>query len=156
MVWFRLLLHFIVWSNLSIPQNVTYIEKVGSKWGLSAHSHGVKLPLKPGDAEKIMALPIPSIPNQAVVSSYAKLCGELMFVGINTMPTIIYSIHLLAGFMTNATKGHLEYAKTVLRYVYSNRHRSITYCASHSTTLARSQRGKFDRTLQAFCQPYLI
>ena len=120
-----------------------YIEKVGSKWGLSANSHGVKLPLKPGDAEKIMSLPIPSIPNQAVVSSYAKLCGELMFVGLNTMPTIIYSIHLLTRFMTNATKSHLDYAKTVLRYVYSNRHRSITYCASRSTTLAPGQLGAY-------------
>ena len=46
-----------------------YIEKVGAKWGLSENSHGVKLPLKPGDAERIMSLPIPSTPNQAVVSS---------------------------------------------------------------------------------------
>jgi hypothetical protein len=74
---------------------------------------------------------------------YAKLCGELMFVGINTMPTIIYSIHLLAQFMTNATKSHLDYAKTVLRYVYSNRHRSLKYCASRSTTLAPGQLGAY-------------
>ena len=66
-----------------------------------------------------------------------------MFVGINAMPTIIYSIHLLARFMTNATKSHLDYAKTVLRYVYSNRHRSLKYCASRSTTLAPGQLGAY-------------
>ena len=66
-----------------------------------------------------------------------------MFVGINAMPAIIYSIHLLARFMTNATKSHLTYAKTVLRYVYSNRHRSLKYCASRSTTLAPGQLGAY-------------
>jgi hypothetical protein len=59
------------------------------------------------------------------------------------MPTIIFSIHLLARFMTNATKSHLAYAKTVLRYVFSNRHRSFTYCDSRSTTLAPGQLGAY-------------
>ena len=35
-----------------------------------------------------------------------------MFVAINMMPIIIFYIHLLARFMTNATKEHLSYAKT--------------------------------------------
>jgi hypothetical protein len=67
---------------------------VAAKWGLTKESHSFKLPLKPGDAEKIMALPIPATPNPAVVSFYAKLCGELMLVDINTMPTITLPIHL--------------------------------------------------------------
>ena len=48
-------------KKFRIPANqAPYIEKVGSKWGLSEDSNGVKLPLKPGDADKIMSLPIPS------------------------------------------------------------------------------------------------
>ena len=58
-----------------------------------------------------------------------------MFVAINTMPIIIFYIHLLARFMTNATKEHLGYAKTVLRFVFANRHRSLIYNASRSSIM---------------------
>jgi len=56
-----------------------------------------------------------------VVSLYAKLIGELMFIAINTQPLIAQPVNALARFiarfMTNANAELYVLAKGVLRYL---------------------------------------
>jgi hypothetical protein len=57
------------------------------------------------------------------------LIGELMYVAVNTVPTIAYAVSCLARYMTKATPQHYEYARQVLRYLKGVKHRKLTWCA---------------------------
>jgi hypothetical protein len=49
-----------------------------------------------------IAARLPRTPHPEVVSLYAKLIGELMFIAINTQPLIAQPVNALARFMTTA------------------------------------------------------
>ena len=51
------------------------------------------------------------------------LIGELMYVAVNTVPTIAYAVSCLARYMTKTTPQHYEYACQVLRYLKDVKHR---------------------------------
>jgi len=61
---------------------------------------------------------LPRTPHPEVVSLYAKLIGELMFIDINTQPLIAQPVNALARFMTNANAELYVLAKGVLRYKF--------------------------------------
>jgi len=49
------------------------------------------------------------------VRSYAALIGELLYIAINTVPQLSYSMTSLTLYMSKATPAHFTYAKVVLR-----------------------------------------
>ena len=59
----------------------------------------------------------PPKPVADTVRAYAMLVGELMYLAVNTVPSIAYVVSRLARYMTNATAAHYAHAKHVLRYL---------------------------------------
>jgi hypothetical protein len=74
-------------------------------------------------------IPLPPSPDPDNVRTYAMLIGELMYVAVNTVPTIAYAVSCLAQYMTKATPQHYEYARQVLRDLKGVEHRRLTWCA---------------------------
>jgi hypothetical protein len=68
-------------------------------------------------------IPLPPSPDPDNVRTCAMLIGELMYVAVNTVPTIAYAVSCLARYMTKATPQHYEYAYQVLRYLKDVKHR---------------------------------
>jgi hypothetical protein len=89
-----------------------------------------KVPLKTSVNLDEIAARLPRTPHPEVVSLYAKLIGELMFVAINTQPLIAQPVNALARFMTNANSELYVLAKGVLRYLKGVKSRKIVWCAS--------------------------
>ena len=56
---------------------------------------------------------------------YGMLVGELMYVAVNTVPSIAYAVSCLARYMTTATAAHYAHAKQVLRYLKGVKSRKI-------------------------------
>jgi hypothetical protein len=73
---------------------------------------------------------LPRTPHPEVVSLYAQLIGELMFIAINTQPLIAQPVNALARFMTTANSELHVLAKGVLRYLKGVKSRKIVWCAS--------------------------
>jgi len=61
-------------------------------------------------------LPILDTPDKIVVRAFAALIGELLYIAINTVPQLSYSMSCLTRYMSKATPVHLTYDKVVLRY----------------------------------------
>jgi len=68
-------------------------------------------------------------PDKIVVHAYAALIGELLYIAINTMPQLSYSMSSLARYMSKATPAHprLTYAKVELRYLTGIKKRQLTW-----------------------------
>ena len=62
--------------------------------------------------------------------AYAALIGELLYMAINTVPQLRYSMSSLTRYMSKATQAHLDYAKTVLRYLIGVKGRQLTWCGN--------------------------
>ena len=62
------------------------------------------------------SLPILDTPDKIVVRAFAALIGELLYIAINTVPQLSYSMSCLTRYMSKATPVHLTYDKVVLRY----------------------------------------
>jgi len=113
-----------------------YIDALADEYGLVG-CNPCRLPLKPG--VDLAAIPIPDKPDTYIVKAYAKLCGQLLYVAINTMVHIIYALHALTRYMNKATKTHMQYAKSLLRHVIGQKHRKLIYSSRnvrypHSTS----------------------
>lgn len=89
-----------------------------------------KVPLKTSVNLDEIAARLPRTPHPEIVSLYAKLIGELMFVAINTQPLIAQPVNALARFMTTANSELYVLAKGVLRYLKGVKSRKISWCAS--------------------------
>ena len=63
------------------------------------------------------SLPIFNTPDKIVVLAYAALFGELLYIAINTVPQLSYSMSSLTQYVSKATPAHLTYAKVVLCYL---------------------------------------
>ena len=80
-------------------------------------------------------LPIDSIPNEAytdeIQQSYTKkmqsLVGSLTWLSISTRPDISTITNLLAKYVRQPSKGHLDAAKRVLRYLKGTKHKGIKF-----------------------------
>ena len=65
-----------------------------------------------------------------MLSLYAQLIGELLFIAINTQPLIAQPANALARFMTTANSELYVLAKGVLRNLKGVKSRKIIWCAS--------------------------
>jgi hypothetical protein len=104
------------------------IDNILKEWGYTS-CNIAELPMSP--SVDLESLPIPEEPNKAVITAYASLIGQLLYVAINTVPQISYVMSALTRYMTRATEAHLGYAKHVLRYLKGVKHRKITWCAAN-------------------------
>ena len=77
----------------------------------------------------IYSLPVPEHPDKLLITSYASLTGEMLYVSINTAPELSQPMHQLTRFMTKAGKAHLAAAKNVLKYLKKHRSRTLRWCA---------------------------
>jgi len=62
------------------------------------------------------------------VRAYAGLIGELLYIAINTVPELSYSMTSLTLYMSKTTPAHLTYAKVVLRYFVGIKKRQLMWC----------------------------
>ena len=62
---------------------------------------------------------------------YAKLVGELLWIGNTVRPDIAFAVNVLARQLKKPKNCHWEAAKRVLRYLKGTRDLGITYCASN-------------------------
>jgi hypothetical protein len=84
-----------------------------------------QVPLKTSVNLDEIAARLPRTPHPEVVSLYAQLIGELMFIAINTQPFIAQPVNALARFMTTANSELYVLAKGVLRYLNGIKSRKI-------------------------------
>ena len=106
-----------------------YIDTLLAKYQMT-NCNPNKVPLKPSVNLHEIAARLPPTPHPEIVSLYAQLIGELMFIGINTHPLIAQPVNALARFMTNANSELYVLAKGVLRYLKGVKSRKIVWCAA--------------------------
>ena len=106
-----------------------YIDTLLAQYNMT-ECNANKVPLKTSVNLDEIAARLPRTPHPEVVSLYAKLIGELMFIAINTQPLIAQPVNALARFMTNANAELYVLAKGVLRYLKGVKSRKIVWCAS--------------------------
>jgi len=81
--------------------------------------------MNPGsDLDSLLIL---DTPDKIVVLAYAALIGELLYIAINTVPQLSYSMSCLTRYMFKATQAHLTYDKVVLRYLIGIKKRQLTW-----------------------------
>lgn len=100
------------------------IESMLKKHGME-NCNPAALPMSPGT--DLASLPLPDKPDPLVVTVYASLCGEMLYLAINTVPQIAHPLSCLTRYMTVATPAHLRYAKGVLRYLAGIKDKRITW-----------------------------
>jgi len=74
------------------------------------------------------SLPIFDTLDKIVVRAHAALIGELLYIAINTVPQLSYSMTSLLLYMSTPTPTHLTYAKVVLRYLVGIKKRQLMWC----------------------------
>ena len=84
------------------------------------------MPINPGS--DLESLPIFDTPDKIVVRAYAELIGELLYIVINRVPQLSYSMTSLTLYMSKTTPAHLTYAKVVLRYLIGIKKRQLMWC----------------------------
>ena len=60
--------------------------------------------------------------------AYAALIRELLYIAINTVPQLSYSMSYLTRYMLKATPAHRTYTKIVLHYLIGIKGRKLTWC----------------------------
>ena len=103
----------------------TYIDRLLVKYCME-HANACKLPINPGS--DLASLLIFDTPDKIVVRAYAVLIGELLYIAINTVPQLSYSMTSLTLYMSKTTPAHLTYAKVVLRYLIGIKKRQLIWC----------------------------
>ena len=106
-----------------------YMDGLFKKYDME-NCNPTKLPLKPTDIDAIERIPIPAKPSPQHVRAYSMMVGELMYVAINTVPSIMFHVQFLARYMSKATSQHLEYPKKILRYLKGQKSRRIRWDAN--------------------------
>jgi len=98
-----------------------------------------------------IAARLPFTPHPEIVSLYAQLIGELMFIAINTHPLIAQPVNALARFLTTANSELYVLAKGVLRYLKRRQisenslvcySRKISFCPLRNLRLFRCKLGR--------------
>jgi len=90
------------------------------------NANACKLPMDPGC--DLDSLPILDTPDKIVVHAYAALIGELLYIAINTVPQLRYSMSSLTRYMSKETPAHLTYAEVVLRHLIGIKKKQLTWC----------------------------
>jgi hypothetical protein len=107
----------------------SYIDTLLAKYNMPECNPN-KVPLKTSVNLDEIAGRLPRTPHPEVVSLYAQLIAELMFIAINTKPFIAQPVNALARFMTTANSELYVLAKGVLRYLKGVKSRKIVWSAS--------------------------
>ncbi len=89
-----------------------------------------KVPLRTSVNLDEIAAHLPRTPYPEIISLFAQVFGDLMFIAINTQPLIAQPVNAPAHFMTTANSELYVLAKGVLRYLTGVKSRKITWCAS--------------------------
>ncbi len=110
---------------VSADQEV-FIDKLLDQYTMT-NSNPCVLPMDVG--ADLASIPVPDVPDKDIVTAYTKLVGELLYISINTVPEIMYTLSSLTRFMTRATSQHYGYAKQVLRYLKGVKHLKLTCCS---------------------------
>jgi hypothetical protein len=87
-------------GEITADQEV-YIDTLLAKYNMTDCNPN-KVPLKTSVNLHEIAARLPFKPHPEIVSIYAQLIGELMFIAINTQPLIAQPVNALARFMTTA------------------------------------------------------
>ena len=95
------------------------------------HINAVKSPYRSG-------YPIDSIPNEAyddeTQSKYTKqlqsIVGSLTWLSMSTRPDLATITNILAKYVKNPSKGHIDAAKRILRYLKGSHSKGITFSTS--------------------------
>jgi len=90
------------------------------------NANACKLPINP-DSD-VESFPIFDTPDKIDLRAYAALIGELLYIAINSMPQLSYSMSSLTRYMSKSTPAHLTSAKVVLRYLIGIKKRQLTWC----------------------------
>jgi len=64
--------------------------------------------------------------DKIVMHACAALIGELLYMAINTVPQLRYSMSSLTRHISKATPVHLAYVKAVLKYLIGVTERQLT------------------------------
>jgi len=91
------------------------INRLLVKYGMK-NANACKLPMDPGF--NLDSLPVLGTSDKIVVHAYAALIGELLYIVINTVPELSYSMSSLTQYISKATPAQLTYAKMVLPVRY--------------------------------------
>jgi len=102
-----------------------YIDRLLVKYGME-NANACKLPMNPGS--DLDSLPVLDMPDEIVVHAYAARIGEILYIAINTVPQLSYSMSSFTRYMSNATPAYLTYAKAVLHYLIGIKRRQLTWC----------------------------
>ena len=89
-------------------------------------------------------LPIDSIPDEAydpeTQRKYTKtlqsLVGSFTWLSMSTRPDIATITNILAKYVRSPSKGHIEAAKRILRYLKGTAKKGITFCSTQPSNLA--------------------
>ena len=73
------------------------------------NANACQLLMNPGS--DLDSLPVLDMPDTIVVRAFASLIGELLYIAINTMPQLSYSMSCLTRYMFKATQAHLTYER---------------------------------------------
>jgi len=84
-----------------------YIDRLLVKYGMENVNAG-KLPINPGS--DLGLLPVLDTPDKIVVHAYAALIGELLYIAINNVPQLSFSMSSLARYVSKAALAHFTYA----------------------------------------------
>jgi len=85
-----------------------YIYRLLVKYG-KKNANPCKLPMNPGS--NLDSPPILDTPGKLVVHAYAALVEGLLYIAINTVPQLSYSMSCVTLYMSKATPAHLTHAK---------------------------------------------
>ena len=74
-----------------------YMDGLLKKYDMENCNPTTKLPLKPTDIDAIERIPIPATPSPQHVRAFSMMVGELMYVAINTVPSIMFHVQFSQG-----------------------------------------------------------
>jgi len=88
-----------------------YIDRLLVKYGMENANAG-KLPMNPGSGLDL--LPVLDMPDKIVMLGSTALMSELLYIAINTVPQLSYSMSCLTWYKSKATPAHLIYRTTLV------------------------------------------
>jgi len=102
-----------------------YIDRLLVKYFMENANAG-KLPMNPGSG--LDSIPVLDMPDKIVMLGSTALMSELLYIAINPVPQLSYSMSCLTRYKSKATPAHLTYAEVVLRCLIGIKKKQLTWC----------------------------